>query len=317
MGEAAALASALTWAAAGVAVTALSVRLPAAALSALQMVVASAALLAVLAVSGQASELGDAGTLTLLGVAGSGVVGFTLADPAYVRALSIVGMQRTYPVTIGAFIVLTAGAVVLILDERFTIGLLIGGALIGFGSYLIVVPGSAPDRAEPADAARAAPPSVAGAAAIGAPARVRGRALEGYLVLALVPVLWTVATVWLASARGELGAISASALRVPVGAGLLMLFLVSARPRDLQRAAADRRDLVVIAAAGLGGMAAGSLLYVYALLEAGVARSAVLSASSPLFAIPLAVLFLGEALTRRRLAGTGVCVLGIVFVVVA
>ena len=249
MGEAAVLASALTWAAAGVAVTALSVRLPAAALSALQMVIASAALLAVLAVSGQASELGDAGTLTLLGVAGSGVVGFTLADPAYVRALSIVGMQRTYPVTIGAFIVLTAGAGVLILDERFTVGLLIGGALIGFGSYLIVVPGSTPDRAERPDAARAAPPSVAGAA----PARVRGRALEGYLALALVPVLWTVATGWLASARGELGAISASALRVPVGAGLLMLFLVSARPRDLQRAASNRRDLVVIAAAGPRG----------------------------------------------------------------
>ena len=64
-------------------------------------------------------------------------------------------------------------------------------------------------------------------------------------------------------------------------------------------------------------MGAGSLLYVYALLEAGAARSAVLSASSPLFAIPLAVLFLGEALTSRVLAGTVFCALGIVFVVVA
>ena len=135
------------------------------------------------------------------------------------------------------------------------------------------------------------------------------------MLLALVPLLWTVATVWLASARGELGAISASALRVPVGAGLLMLFLLSARPRDLQRASAHRRDLLAIAAAGIVGMAAGSLLYIYALLEAGAARSAVLSASSPLFAIPLAVLFLGEPLTKRGLVGTGVCVLGIVFVV--
>jgi len=102
-----------------------------------------------------------------------------------------------------------------------------------------------------------------------------------------------------------------------VGAGMLVLYLLAARPQDLRRAAASRLDLAIIAGAGLGGMAAGSLLYVYALLEAGAARAAVLSASSPLFAIPLAMLFLGEALTRRLLAGTAACVLGIALVVVA
>ena len=164
MGEAAALAAALSWAAAGVAVTSLSTRLPAAALSALQMVVASAALLLVLVVSGETSDFADTGTLTLLGVAGSGVVGFTLADPAYVRALSIVGMQRTYPVTIGLFIVLTSALGVLILDERFTFGLLGGGALIGFGSYWIVVPGGSDGHEGGPEPVLAVAPGAAGAA---------------------------------------------------------------------------------------------------------------------------------------------------------
>ena len=107
MGEAAALTSALCWAAAGVVVTSLSARLPAAALSALQMTIASAALLLALIVSGQLGELADASLATLLAVAGTGVIAFAIADPIYVRALSIVGMQRTYSVTIGLFILLT------------------------------------------------------------------------------------------------------------------------------------------------------------------------------------------------------------------
>lgn len=307
MGEAAALASALSWAVAGVAVTSLSTRLPAAALSALQMVIASAALLVILMVSNSAAEFGEAETLTLLGVAGSAIVGLSLADPIYVRALSIMGMQRTYPVTVGLFIVLTAAAGVLILDEEFTVGLLAGGVLIGLGCYLIVIPRGKQRPAEELSSPLAAPAA--------APRQLHEHRLEGYVMLGLAPLLWATATVWLASARGELSPIAASALRMPVGAGLLMLFLLSVRPHDLKRAAANRRDLVMIAGAGLVGMAGGSLLYVYALMEAGAARAAVLSASSPLFVIPLSMLFLNEILTRRILMGTAISVTGIVLVI--
>ena len=134
MGEAAALTSALCWAAVGVVVTSLSARLPAAALSALQMTIASAALLLALIVS----DLADASLATLLAVAGTGVIAFAIADPIYVRVLSIVGMQRTYPVTIGLFILLTTFGGVALLGERFTPGLLLGGALIVGGTYLIL-----------------------------------------------------------------------------------------------------------------------------------------------------------------------------------
>ncbi len=324
MGEAAALTSALCWAAAGVAVTSLSARLPAAALSALQMAVASAALLLALIVSGQLSDLTDAGLATLLAVAGTGVVGFAIADPVYVRALSIVGMQRTYPVTIGLFILLTTIGSVVLLDERFTTGLLLGGALIVGGTYLVLFRAAEADTAATADARREPVFSIGGGvqtveapAAAGARSRTRERrTLEGYALLAVVPVLWTIATLWLAGARGDLGAIPAAALRVPTGAFLLFGFLLAARPRDLRYAVSKRRDIAAIAFAGLAGIALGSLLYVYALIEAGAARSAVLSASSPLFAIPLAVVFLGEPLTRRVIAGTAVSVTGIVVVVV-
>lgn len=316
MGEAAALVSALSWACSGVVVTSLSARLPSAALSALLMSSASVVLVVALVVSGQIADLGDAGIATMLAVAGTGVIGFTIADPVYVRALSIVGMQRTYPVTIGLFILLTTLGGVAVLGERFTLGLLLGGALIVGGAYLIVVRPAAktPEREQD----RPQPFAVGGAVqTIEAPARVAAPShrLEGYVLLAIVPVLWTAATLWLAGSRGDLGAIPAAALRVPAGAVLLTGVLLAARPRDLRYAVARRRDIVTIAAAGIAGIAIGSLLYVYALIEAGAARSAVLSASSPLFAIPLAVIFLREPLTPRVLAGTALSVFGIVVVV--
>ena len=325
MGEAAALTSALCWAAAGVVVTSLSARLPAAALSALQMTIASAALLLALIVSGQLGELADASLATLLAVAGTGVIAFAIADPIYVRALSIVGMQRTYSVTIGLFILLTTSGGVALLGERFTLGLPLGGALIVGGTYLILFRSAAAGvaattsveaRREPAFSIGGAVQTVEAPAALRARSRnLAGRNLEGYALIAAVPVLWAIAALWLAGARGDLGAIPAAALRVPTGTFLLVGFLLAARPRDLQYAVAKRRDVAAIAFAGLTGIALGSLLYVYALIEAGAARSALLSASSPLFAIPLAIVFLQEPLTRRVLTGTAISVSGIIVVV--
>ena len=102
---------------------------------------------------------------------------------------------------------------------------------------------------------------------------------------------------------------------MPTGTFLLVGLLLAARPADLRYALARRRDVAAIAFAGLAGIALGSLLYVYALIESGAARASVLSASSPLFAIPLAIVFLNEPLTRRVLTGTAISVAGIIVVV--
>jgi len=314
VGEAAALASALCWAASGVAVTSLSTRLPAAALSALQMAVASVVLIAALVASGNVDELQDAGAATLLAVAGTGVIGFTIADPAYVRTLSLVGMQRTYPTTVALFILFTTLGGVLILGEHLSVGLVAGGALIVGGTYLIVVrPGDA-RPSKPIQEIPALDPR-ASTLALAVPARVARRGLEGRSLLVAVPLLWTVASLWLAGARGDLSAISVAAIRIPAATVLLTVLIAAARPNDLRTATADHRDVIAIGAAGVAGIAVGSLLYIVALIEAGAARSAVLSASSPLFAMPLAVLFLREPLTARVLLGTLVSVCGIVLVV--
>ena len=313
MGEAAALTMAVSWAAAGTAVTSLSTRLPTIALTGLEVSFATAVILVALIASGQTADVVGASAVTLLAVAGSGVIDFAVAEPLYIRALSVAGMQRTYGVTTGLYILFATVGGVVVLGERFTPGLPLGGALIIGGTYLIVTRWQRGPEHVTSEVEAAAAPAGAGSPLV-APAAAT-RKLQGYVLLAVAPMLWAVATLWLASAGGELGAIPATAVRMTVGTVLLMGLLTTARRADLRYAVSRRRDLVTVAVASVGGISLANLLYVYALIEAGAARTAVLSATAPLFAIPFAIVFLQERLTRRVVLGTTLSVAGIIVVV--
>jgi drug/metabolite transporter (DMT)-like permease len=129
-----------------------------------------------------------------------------------------------------------------------------------------------------------------------------------------VSLAWAAATILLAYAGENVGAIGLWAIRTPVGAAGLLLFAVATRRPALGRLFADRTTLLVILGAGVIGTAVGSLCYVYSVVEIGAGRAAVLSATSPLMALPLALIFLKERINVRVAAGTAACVMGIVLV---
>lgn len=325
MGEAAALIAALTWSATSVALTSLAARTSPVVLSGLRLGIASLIMPFVLWASGQAGDLTEASWWTLFSMVGSGLVGYALGDTLYIRSLSLIGMQRTFPISMALFIALTVAGGVVLLGEPFTWGLPAGALLIGAGVYLIVIPGKreAPhvpiiSAAEPAVATFAdLPATETGPVATKAKAPPsRSRTLEAYVLIVLVGLFWATATIWLAGAKGDIGAIAAGTLRTPAGAAGLLAFAMATQPHNLRAPFLDRRHIGAIAAAGIAGTGFGSLLYIYAVVEAGAARTAVLSATSPLLALPLSIIFLGEGLTRRIGLGTILCVAGIVLVVV-
>lgn len=303
----------MTWSATSVALTSLSARTSPVVLSALRLGSATLLLPFILWASGQAGDLADAPAWTLLQVIGSGFIGYGIGDTIYILALKRLGMQRTFPVTMALFISMTVAGGVLLLDEPLTWGLPAGAALIGAGIYLIVIPGKGENalvpQVVPADSAVATlvePPSGPAVAAPG---------FGGYALLVLVGVFWAAATLWLASAKGDLGAIAAGAVRTPAGAIALLAFAATMQPRELRAPFRNRNHILGIVAAGIVGTAFGSLMYVYAVVTAGAARTAVLSATSPLLALPLSMVFLGERFTRRIGVGTVCCVVGILLVV--
>ncbi len=320
MGEAAALIAAFTWSATSVALTSLSARTSPVVLSGLRLAAATCLLPFILLASGQFGDIQDASALSIFSMVGSGLVGYGLGDTLYIRALSLVGMQRTFTITMALFIGLTVIGGVVLLDEPFSWGLPAGAVLIGAGVWLTVARGAGSGASAPA--LSIAEPGLAGFADLpGAPgpeslAPAHGGALlQGYLIMLGAAVFWAIATLWLASGRGSLGAVAAGSLRTPAGAVGLVAFALATQPRNLLAPFSDRRHVTAIVISGVAGTAFGSLLYVYAVGEAGAARTAVLNATAPVMALPLSVLFLGERLTIRVGAGTAACVLGILLVV--
>ncbi|MBK9341446.1 MAG: DMT family transporter [Dehalococcoidia bacterium] len=299
-GELASRIAAMIWACTSVALTSLSARTSPVVLSGLRLAFGSVVVAIVLLVSGQAGGLRDASNGTLAGVILSGLIGYGLGDTVYIVALKRVGMQRTFPITMALFIGLTVIGGVVLLGEDLSWGLPAGALFIGSGVYFLVVPANdaTPTLAESRSLAVAASPDA-----------------MGYALLVAVGVLWTIATLWLANARGDLEPIAAGAIRTPAGATALLGFAMATQRPSLAAPFRNRNHLAAIVAAGAVGTGLGSLLYVYGVLEAGAAQAAVLSATSPLMALPLSIVFLGERFTPKVGLGTVLCVGGIVLVV--
>jgi len=132
--------------------------------------------------------------------------------------------------------------------------------------------------------------------------------------VALTAAAWAVATVWLGAAASGHDPVALGVVRLPVTAALLF-GVASALPRSsLHLRAISRWDHGALLVAGLAGTGLASLLFVYAVQEAGAGRAAVGTALSPLFAVALGALFFGERLSRWALAGGAAAVAGIVLI---
>lgn len=315
MGELAALISAVSWACTSVLLTSLSGRTQPVVISALRLATASLVLPFILLASGQAHTLVAASAWTLVSAAGSGLIGYGLGDTIYIRVLGLIGLQRAFPISSALFISLTVVGGIVVLGEPFSWGLPTGALLIGLGVYLIVIPSR--DRlpalpaiavAEPAMAGLAEPPPVVPAA--------RPQPWLAYGLLVAVGLFWATATVWLAGAKGDVGAIALGSIRAPAAAIGLLTFGLATQPAAVRAPFGERKVIGGIVLAGLMGTAFGSLMYVYAVITAGAARTAILNATAPLMGLPLAILFLGETFSRRTALATVLCVAGILLVVV-
>lgn len=312
MGEAAALISAFTWSGTSVALAHITARTSPVVLSGLRLATGSILLFIFLLASGNAGEVTSASWSSIGAMVGSGIVAYALGDTLYIRALGLLGIQRAFPIAMTLFIGLTVLGGIVLLDEPFDWRQGAGTGFIAAGIYLIVI-----TRAVTAAGGPAPESEIPMERGLGARLRSpRGdRVIEGYAVLVAVGVLWATATLWLASGRGDLGSVAAASMRTPAGAIGLLAFALATTPKALKEPFLDRRHIGAIAAVGVVGTTFGSLMYVYAVGEAGAARTTILSSVSPLMALPLAVIFLGERLTARVLVGTVLCVVGIVLVV--
>jgi DME family drug/metabolite transporter len=284
VGELAAISCAVLWAVSTVLMRSQTGRVPVLALNAIRALWASVVFLSVLAAVGRLGELLTVPSAALISLLGSVLIGMALGDTLHIKAMTLIGVSRALPIS-STYPILTALLAVIWLDEPVTPRILGGIVLVVGGVYLVAFPrvGSVIERV---------------------PASGRG------ITLALIAACcWAVSTATVKPALSLVDPLVANGVRLP--AAMLVLQLLSWRSEGLGSPFRfGRRAGLMLAVAGLISGLSGAL-WLLGVRDAGAAKAAALSSTAPIFAAPLAALFLGEKLSRQVGLGTLLTVAGI------
>jgi DME family drug/metabolite transporter len=304
-GEAKALLAAFIWGVTGVILAFLTRRIGTLSVNATRAVCGAVFLLVVIVPSAAGGQLKEMSAATAISMTGSGILAFAVGDSFYLLALRSLGASIAVPIAESAYPLFTFLFAWLWLDETFSTDLLLGSALVVVGIIFLTSRGGAPATSEVGG----------GVVAEGrlAPGQRRGWR-TGLPVVLSASLFWALSTVWLRAGSGNLGPEAASIMRiVPVAA--ILLAAAYGSPAGLQMRRYRPADLAGAAIVGVFGLGVASLLYVSAIQDVGASRTAILTATVPLFTLPLAVVFLKERVTLRVVAGTLVCTVGIWFII--
>jgi len=221
------------------------------------------------------------GSLALLAV--SIVPAIPIGDTIFFESAQRLGLGRAMTISM-SYPVVAASLAALLLGERLSAPIVVGGLLTLAGLGLIVM-------------ARVEPP--------GEP-----RPWRGVVEALLAALAWGVSVVALRVPLDEIDPVSAQAIRLPVGA--VMLWVTPWALRGVPALLRGGWPLFVRLLALAALTAVSSVMYSASVKYAGVAVASVLSSTAPLFAVPLGIVFLNERLPALALLGAVVTVAGIV-----
>ena len=211
------------------------------------------------------------------------VTAIALGDTVFFESTRAIGVARamtvstTYPLR--AAVIAAA-----FLDEPVTVPIVVGSLVTMAGLVLIVAPWAerAPEE----------------------------RFWFGVGAAVLASLAWAISTVLVKPPLAEMSATTAQAIRLPVASMVLWL---TPWARSVPGAFAKSGRAVQVRIAILGAITSvSSVMFVAGVKHAGVAVASVLSSTAPMFAIPLAIVFLDERLTLRAFAGIVLTVAGMI-----
>jgi transporter family protein len=336
-GELIALLSALLWAMASVLLTVGAKQIHVIPLNLVRCVVSTAFFWVLLPFFGGFQSLAAIPPATWLWLVVSVLGLLVIGDTLYFRSMDLAGVSWALPVaSINPLWAVILAAV--FVDEPLTWSLVLGALLVIGGVILVSRSAGPADLVVPANAA--APVASAGQADPAGPADLAGpmgpwaltnpaapgvatnsgsvasssARRTGLLLAFAVSVLWSVGQVALKLATADMHSVVANSVRQPLAMVMLLgLTLARGQWRELTRL--DRRSWGIIAIASLVGTGFGTLFFVMAIQLTGAGRTAVLTSTAPLLALPFSMLWLRERPTRWTVVGTLLTTAGIGLVV--
>jgi drug/metabolite transporter (DMT)-like permease len=290
IGEIAGLLSACAWGATGIVIRAYLGAVPAVAVNTLRNSMSAGAFLRVWIGFSNRAPIPQVAVLFLVA---SMIVGLVIGDSLYFEALKRIGVARAMPISMG-YPVITSVLAALLLGERLTPLSVIGMLATLVGVYLVAMPAAGVARA------------------------LSQQPATGYWVgvglAAVAAVCWSFSAISVKPALEMTDVVTASVVRT--GLAVIVLWMVTMRRGTVPLSTwFHGRSLRAIAAVGaLGVVSTG--LFLECIAVAGAATAAVLSATSPIFAVPVSILLLRERGSWRVGAGTLVSVVGVVLLTV-
>ena len=278
------LASALIWTLLGLVARALSPYLNALAINMLRSAIGGA-FLAILALAlGGFGALRAVSPVSWVYLTASIITAIAVGDTVFFESTKTLGLARAMTVSM-VYPPIASLLAVWVFDERITPAIAAGG-MVTLGGLALLVGERAP----------------------GASGGPRG-GRRGLALALLAAVAWAVSTVLIKAPLHEVEPVTVQAVRLPLAGALLWLTpwargtgrVVRAHPRTLV-------PLLIL----LGVLtAASSVTFVLGLQLAGVTLASILSATAPLFALPIGLVAFGERVTWRAVAGAAICIAGI------
>jgi drug/metabolite transporter (DMT)-like permease len=211
------------------------------------------------------------------------VTAIAIGDTIFFESTRLLGLGRAMTLSMG-YPVVAAVLAALLLDERITVRVALGG-LLTLGGLTLVVATRADEGSSP-------------------------RSWRGIMAAGGAALAWGVSVVALRIPLEEIDALTAQLVRLPLAAAILWMMPWSWR--DVPALVRGGRGVALRLGVLSVLTALSSVMYVVSIKHAGVAVATVLSSTAPLFAVPLGVVFLGERLPPGALVGAGVAVVGVV-----
>ncbi len=129
----------------------------------------------------------------------------------------------------------------------------------------------------------------------------------------LVAIFFAIGAILLQVGVEDVSPIDGNFVRVAFGSVAFIPMFLIAKHRGMPTP--PKRTVKIISVAGLLGMGLGSLLYVSTIKFVGAAVTSVLGSLSPLFALPISIVFLKERITRVAMLGVVATIAGVILVI--
>ena len=279
---------AATWAIGSVTLRDLSKKLDPFTLSAPRTLAGGLAMLLLTLATGRTGGYRDVTPEHLFFLFASLLLGGGIGDVLYTFSLSRIGVSRAFAIgsTYPAFTLFLG---VIFLQEEISLATIGGLVLVILGIIIVGMP----------------PTNVGG---------TKHPLDKGGIALAVATSLfWGASMAVIAPGMKGLDPIMVASFRTPA-LSLVLWGIVGVRGTFPKLRELSGKEWVVMIAGGLVAWGLGSVLFLWSVELVGAARSAILTSTSPLFALPLSVIFLHEKINKSIVLGTVLMVLGVILV---